>query len=220
MDGSGSGRQPEQKKKIISLKAIDATPANFKEYGQVVGASPDGARYGPLDAQLQLNLGTPRFYIMNLTGRALRFNSITHHASVTQCLGSVGGQQWYMGVARPSIVKINESEGYKSDSIQDDAKDNDGNDNCDDSLKQFHQGKISRSKAGHYYIPPAPEDVKVFRVQGSQFLKLNVGTWHAGPLFKEVSMDFYNLELSDTNEVDHTTHVFSEKDGVGFVIEE
>jgi hypothetical protein len=58
MDGSGAGQQ--QKKKVISLKAIDATPANFKEYGQVVGASPDGARCGPLDAQLQLNLGTPR----------------------------------------------------------------------------------------------------------------------------------------------------------------
>jgi hypothetical protein len=218
MDGSGAGQQ--QKKKVISLKAIDATPANFKEYGQVVGASPDGARYGPLDAQLQLNLGTPRFYIMNLTGRALRFNSITHHASVTQCLGSVGGQQWYMGVASPSIVKTNESEGYEADSIRDVAKDNDGDDNSNESMKQFHQGGIFRSKAGHYYIPPSPEDVKVFRVQGSQFLKLNVGTWHAGPLFKDASMDFYNLELSDTNEVDHTTHVFSEKDGVGFVIEE
>jgi len=218
MDGSGAGQQ--QKKKVISLKAIDATPANFKEYGQVVGASPDGARYGPLDAQLQLNLGTPRFYIMNLTGRALRFNSITHHASVTQCLGSVGGQQWYMGVASPSIVKTNESEGYEADSIRDVAKDNDGDDNSNESMKQFHQGGIFRSKAGHYYILPSPEDVKVFRVQGSQFLKLNVGTWHAGPLFKDASMDFYNLELSDTNEVDHTTHVFSEKDGVGFVIEE
>jgi len=220
MDGGGGGRQQQQKKRVIRLKAIDATPANFKDYGQVVGASPDGALYGPLDAQLQLNLGTPRFYIMNLTGRALRFNSITHHGSVTQCLGSVGGQQWYLGVARASIVERNESECYKSDVIQDAAKDNDGIDNSDESMKQFQQGKILRSKAGHYYIPPAPEDVEVFRVQGSQFLKLNVGTWHAGPLFKEASMDFYNLELSDTNEVDHTTHVFSEKDGVGFVIEE
>lgn len=219
MDGSARGRQ-QQTKRVISLKAIDATPDNFKEYGQVVGASPDGAIYGPLDAQLQLNVGTPRFYIMNLTGRALRFNSITHHASVTQCLGSVGGRPWYMGVERPSIVKTNESDGYKEDSIHDAAKDNDGNENSDESMNQFHKGKIVRSKAGHYYIPPAPEDVKVFRVQGSQFLKLNVGTWHAGPLFKDASMDFYNLELSDTNEVDHTTHFFSEKDGVGFVIEE
>jgi len=34
-------------------------------------------------------------------------------------------------------------------------------------------------------------------------------TWHAGPLFKGTPhMDFYNLELSDTNVVDHNTHDF------------
>ena len=41
--------------------------------------------------------------------------------------------------------------------------------------------------------------VCVFRVEGSKFLKLNRGTWHAGPLFKADTMDFYNLELSNTN---------------------
>ncbi|XP_024517675.1 uncharacterized protein LOC9657510 [Selaginella moellendorffii] len=41
--------------------------------------------------------------------------------------------------------------------------------------------------------------------------KLNEGTWHAGPLFGDRdSMVFYNLELSDTNVVDHTTHVFED----------
>jgi len=29
-------------------------------------------------------------------------------------------------------------------------------------------------------------------------------------------MDFYNLELSDTNVTDHNTHVYSSKDGVAF----
>ena len=41
--------------------------------------------------------------------------------------------------------------------------------------------------------------VCVFRVEGLKFLKLNRGTWHAGPLFKADTMDFYNLELSNTN---------------------
>jgi hypothetical protein len=39
------------------------------------------------------------------------------------------------------------------------------------------------------------------------FVKLERGTWHAGPLFVgSAHADFYNLELSDTNVVDHNTH--------------
>lgn len=116
-----------------------------------------------------------RFYIMQLENRPLKFSKITHHASVTQCLGSVGGHVWYLGVAKPSIV--DDSEEVKDDS-----------------------GKnIVRSPCGHFYVPPAVEGVRVFRVVGSKFLKLNPGTWHAGPLFKADAMDFYNLELSNTN---------------------
>lgn len=29
-------------------------------------------------------------------------------------------------------------------------------------------------------------------------------------------MDFYNLELSDTNVTDHHTHVYSKADGIAF----
>ena len=49
---------------------------------------------------------------------------------------------------------------------------------------------------------PAREDLAVFRVPSGTFIKLHAGTWHAGPLFAtSPSMDFYNLELSDTNVV-------------------
>ena len=110
---------------------------------------------------------------MRLEDRPLSFCNITHHASVTQCLGSVGALPWYIGVARPSILKnedeIDESKG------------------------------VVRSPVGHFYIPPSPEDIQVFRVEGPTFLKFEVGTWHSGPYFKEKTMDFYNLELSDTN---------------------
>ena len=111
---------------------------------------------------------------MNLSGRSLKFGSITHHASVTQCLGSIGGHAWYLGVAKSSILDPNQVEGDKGPNVV-----------------QAH--------AGHFYIPPAIEDVRVFRFSGPKFVKLNVGTWHAGPLFKPQEMAFYNLELSNTN---------------------
>ncbi|MGF1494984.1 MAG: ureidoglycolate lyase [Microcoleaceae cyanobacterium] len=51
-----------------------------------------------------------------------------------------------------------------------------------------------------------------FQVPGNCFIKLHVGTWHAGPYFdtelKDELIDFYNLELSDTNVTDHFTHDF------------
>lgn len=113
---------------------------------------------------------------MHIENRPLKFSTITHHASVTQCLGSVGGNVWYLGVAKPSIVDDYE------------VKDDTGGNN-----------EIVQSRCGHFYVPPAVESVRVFRVEGSKFLKLNRGTWHAGPLFKADTMDFYNLELSNTN---------------------
>ncbi|WOK96670.1 hypothetical protein Cni_G05377 [Canna indica] len=181
--------------KIITLKPIEATPESFAAFGQVVSASPDGEEYGPRDAQLELHRGVPRFYIMHLEDRELKFSNITHHASVTQCLGSVGGEEWYLGVAKASIL------------------------NGSDFSSKDGREPI-QSPCGHYYMPPHPDDVHVFRISGPKFLKLNVGTWHAGPLFKKKKMDFYNLELSNTNVVDHTTYYFREIDDVVFVIKE
>lgn len=52
-------------------------------------------------------------------------------------------------------------------------------------------------------------------------MKLHAGTWHAGPLFDNADhMDFYNLELSDTNVVDHNTHVYSKTDSLEFELED
>ncbi|KAK2404181.1 ureidoglycolate hydrolase [Trifolium repens] len=184
-----------ESEKVVTVKPIEATPSTFKDYGQVIEPSPDHQGFGPHDAQLDLTQGIPRFYIMHLENRPLEFSNITHHASVTQCLGSIGGNVWYLGVAKPSIVDSNE--------IKDDT------------------GKtVVQSRSSHFYAPPAIEDVKVFKISGSKFLKLNRGTWHAGPLFKSDAMDFYNLELSNTNVIDHTTHNFKEDNGVVFSINE
>ncbi|KAE8669564.1 pentatricopeptide repeat-containing protein [Hibiscus syriacus] len=111
---------------------------------------------------------------MSLQSRPFRFSTITHHANVTQCLGSIGGHVWYLGVAKPSLVDSKEVEKEKR--------------------------KIAvQSRFSHFYLSPAIDDVHVFRISGPKFIKLNCGTWHAGPLFRADAMDFYNLELSDTN---------------------
>lgn len=55
---------------------------------------------------------------------------------------------------------------------------------------------------------PEPQSLRAFRITGPCFIKLHIGTWHAGPFFEAATMDFYNLELSDTNVVDHTTYDF------------
>jgi ureidoglycolate hydrolase len=52
---------------------------------------------------------------------------------------------------------------------------------------------------------PDPAAITAFRIPGNCFIKLAVGTWHAGPYFDQDQVDFYNLELSDTNVTDHDT---------------
>ena len=43
-----------------------------------------------------------RFYIMRLPSRGVAFDRITYHAQVTQCLGGLGEQPWFLAVAEPS----------------------------------------------------------------------------------------------------------------------
>lgn len=67
---------------------------------------------------------------------------------------------------------------------------------------------------------PTQQDLHAFRIPVGKFVKLHQGTWHAGPLFNaSESMDFYNLELSDTNQVDHNTHVYSKQDGLQYEVQ-
>lgn len=50
---------------------------------------------------------------------------------------------------------------------------------------------------------PDLSTLRAFAVPGGVILKLHRSTWHAGPYFERDSASFFNLELSDTNEVDH-----------------
>ncbi|KAJ0102352.1 hypothetical protein Patl1_06173 [Pistacia atlantica] len=140
-----SGKIKKQKE-VVKLKPIEATKESFAEFGQVIEASPDGEEFGPQDAQLDLSGGTPRCSTLCIwRTRPLKFSTITHHASVTQCLGSIGGHVWYLGVAKPSIVDSKETKGGTG---------------------------IVHSHCGHFYVPPSVEDVRVFRIVGPKFLKL------------------------------------------------
>ncbi len=65
---------------------------------------------------------------------------------------------------------------------------------------------------------PALEDIAAFRIPGNCFIKLEVGTWHAGPYFEREFVDFYNLELTDTNVADHFTHNFLKSHQLEFEI--
>ena len=50
---------------------------------------------------------------------------------------------------------------------------------------------------------PGPEDITAFHVPGNVAIKLHLGTWHVGPFFTPGDVSFFNLELADTNIVDH-----------------
>lgn len=65
---------------------------------------------------------------------------------------------------------------------------------------------------------PDIDDITAFRIPGNCFIKLEVGTWHAGPYFDASYVDFYNLELSDTNISDHETCNLLESYSVSFEI--
>lgn len=137
------------------------SPESFHPYGQVIYASNDGKPYDLTDAQLVLQNGIPRFYIMRLHYKGYRFNTLTRHVQCTQCLGSLALKDWFIAVAPPT----------------------------DNSS-------------------PILEEIAAFQIPGNCFIKLNVGTWHAGPYFDDEFADFYNLELSDTNINDYDIYNF------------
>jgi ureidoglycolate hydrolase len=143
---------------VHQLQATLITPETFRPFGQMIQATSDGKGFDHEDAQLQLQNGIPRFYIMRLHHRGRQFHKITRHQQCTQCLGALEGKEWLIVVAPPSEAAC-----------------------------------------------PAIADLTAFRIPGNCFIKLDIGTWHAGPYFEGDAIDFYNLELSDTNLVDHDT---------------
>lgn len=158
--------------KIHKLDVEEITSERFKPYGQLILPTQDGKTFDQADAQLKLDQGIPRFYIMRLYKRGRKFHRITRHNQCTQCLGALEGKSWFIAVSPPS-----------------------------------EQPK------------PSLSGLVAFRIPGNCFIKLEVGTWHAGPYFEDEFVDFYNLELSDTNLVDHFTYNFLESENLQFEIQ-
>ncbi len=156
---------------VKQLIAQSITEEKFRPYGQLILPEEDGKIFDAQDAQLNLENGTPRFYIMRLHHRGRKFDRITRHERCTQCLGSLGGKDWLITVAPPRETS-----------------------------------------------QPRLEELAAFRIPGSCFIKLELGTWHAGPYFDHKVVDFYNLELSDTNIVDHFSYNFLKEENLEFEI--
>lgn len=66
---------------------------------------------------------------------------------------------------------------------------------------------------------PGLDDLRAFRIPPRTAITLLKGTWHAGPFFAEPRMDFVNLELDDTNFVDHHNFRLDDAYGVRVVVE-
>jgi ureidoglycolate hydrolase len=160
----------DQRRETRILPLTLATPQSFARYGQVIMPMEDGVAFSANDAQLELNRGVPRFYSMQLLHRGMAFRHITRHRLVTQCLGSMLGTTWLLGVAAPEP---------SSDT-------------------------------------PNLDTLAAFLIPGDRFIKLHTGAWHAGPYFAAPTALFYNLELSDTNIVDHQTCNLLETWGLEF----
>jgi ureidoglycolate hydrolase len=52
---------------------------------------------------------------------------------------------------------------------------------------------------------PTLDAIHVFKIPGDAAVVLHKGAWHCGPLFDGPDQSFFNLELADTNVVDHDT---------------
>lgn len=156
---------------LTKLVAKPITKENFRPFGQLILPSFHGKIFDDNEAQLLLNQGIPRFYIMGLDKRGRKFNKITRHSKCTQCLGSLNGKNWLMAVAPPAPT-----------------------------------------------FAPKLTEIEAFIIPSNCFIKLEVNTWHAGPYFDHEYVDFYNLELSDTNIIDHISYDFLTEENIEFEI--
>lgn len=84
----------------LALPASTITAASFAPFGDVIEPRPDGDPWRPGDAELQFEGGPPRLYLMTLAARGLEVEDLARHQRVSQALGSVDGQPWYLVVAR------------------------------------------------------------------------------------------------------------------------
>jgi ureidoglycolate hydrolase len=92
------------------IPIVEATAESFAPYGQLIEPRHVMGQFinpnyqpwtNPNEAQLTLGTGrdTPRLWIMHLPRRGMSFTQMARHRRVTQCLGSLDGQPWFLAVA-------------------------------------------------------------------------------------------------------------------------
>ena len=62
---------------------------------------PNGADFGPGDAELLLDQGKPRFWLMALEHREPRVLRMARHSRCSQCLASADAKPWWIALAAP-----------------------------------------------------------------------------------------------------------------------
>jgi ureidoglycolate hydrolase len=87
------------------------TPAAFEPFGHVIEPRRTGEQFdrsnpyvpgaGHGHVPLVLTNGEPVLRIMHQRLRGLRFGKMARHMRVSQCLGAIGGKDWYLGVVAP-----------------------------------------------------------------------------------------------------------------------
>jgi ureidoglycolate hydrolase len=87
------------------LPVNDLTPDRFAPFGEVVKPAPSAGQgipsKHPDNPKLVLSSEHPRLWVMQLQHRGLTFSKMARHRRVTQCLGSLTGEEWFISVAPP-----------------------------------------------------------------------------------------------------------------------
>ena len=87
------------------LRVDELTAEAFAPYGEVVKPARAGgqgiAAQHPVNPKLVLSSEKPRLWVMQLPHVGLSFSRIARHRTVTQCLGSLDGREWFISVAPP-----------------------------------------------------------------------------------------------------------------------
>ena len=96
---------------VTELPAQTLEPKEFAPFGEIIypraaGSQFDNNPYDPetsgKEPKLIFTNGTPRLWIMDLKKNGLAFSKMARHRRVSQCLGSMQGKEWFIGVAPPS----------------------------------------------------------------------------------------------------------------------
>jgi ureidoglycolate hydrolase len=95
----------------IKLPAQNLESKAFVPYGEIIRPRASSGEFSnkPYDPEtsveepkLILTNGTARLWIMDLKKRGLVFADMARHRRVSQCLGSMQGKEWFIGVAPPN----------------------------------------------------------------------------------------------------------------------